>query len=154
MPRRNSGEEPSHGGKKEVSYDPLSPGERSERMKLIRSKNTKVEMVVRRLTHAMGYRYRLHSKALPGSPDMVFPARKKVIFVHGCFWHQHENCRHYRMPRSKLDFWLPRLESNKRRDAKVYEQIKESGWRYLVVWECELKNREAVANHIKSFLEE
>jgi DNA mismatch endonuclease (patch repair protein) len=138
----------------EVSYDPLSPSERSARMKLIRSKNTKVELRVRRLTHSMGYRYRLHSKVLPGSPDMVFASRKKVIFVHGCFWHQHENCRHYRMPRSKLDFWLPRLESNKNRDARVYKQLHESGWRNLVVWECELKNQEALSSKIHAFLED
>jgi DNA mismatch endonuclease, patch repair protein len=136
-----------------VSYDPLSPSQRSERMKLIRSKNTKVEMKVRRLTHGMGYRYTLHSKALPGSPDLVFPARKKVIFVHGCFWHQHDDCRHYRMPRSNLEFWLPRLQSNRQRDTKNYSQLEHSGWRYLVVWECELKNVDAVASKIRTFLE-
>ena len=136
-----------------VSYDPLSPSQRSERMKLIRSKNTKIEMKVRRLTHGMGYRYTLHSKTLPGSPDLVFPARKKVIFVHGCFWHQHDNCRHYRMPRSRLEFWLPRLESNRQRDIKTYSQLDHSGWRYLVVWECELKNLDAVASKIQTFLE-
>jgi|SRR5215213_976499 len=138
---------------KTVSYDPLNPSQRSERMKLIRSKNTKVEMKVRRLIHGMGYRYRLHAKALPGSPDLVFPTRKKVIFVHGCFWHQHDNCRHYRMPRSNLEFWLPRLESNRRRDTKTYSQLDHSGWGYLVVWECELKNLDAVASKIQTFLE-
>lgn len=153
MPRQNLSTESKKQVEREISYDPLSPSERSERMKLIRPKNTKVEMVARRLTHAMGYRYRLHSRALPGRPDMVFAARKKVIFVHGCFWHQHENCRQYRMPRSKLDFWLPKLEANKRRDIEVYRRINEAGWRCLIVWECELKNREAVSSKIKNFLE-
>lgn len=137
----------------EKSYDSLSPEERSERMSRVRHKNTKPELVVRRLVWSLGYRYRLHSRKLPGNPDLVFAGRKKVIFVHGCFWHQHENCRQYRMPRSKLDFWLPKLESNKLRDKRNQQLLREQGWDYLVVWECQLKDKTQVENNIISFLE-
>jgi len=99
-----------------VRFDPLTAAERSERMSRIRNADTKPEMIVRRLVHGMGYRYRLHVKNLPGNPDLVFPSRHKVIFVHGCFWHQH-GCRQYRMPRTKRDFWLAKLASNKSRDT-------------------------------------
>ncbi|WP_321530166.1 DNA mismatch endonuclease Vsr [uncultured Desulfuromonas sp.] len=133
--------------------DPLTTAQRSERMSRIRSSDTKPEIAVRRLIYSMGYRYRLHSKDVPGRPDIVFKGRKKVVFVHGCFWHQH-GCRQYRMPKSKLDFWLPKLENNIQRDKKVLQELKESGWNVLIIWECELKDKESVCERIKYFMEQ
>jgi DNA mismatch endonuclease (patch repair protein) len=137
----------------EQSFDPLSSEQRSERMSRVRGKDTKPELKIRRLVWSLGYRYRLHSKKLPGRPDLVFPSRKKVIFIHGCFWHQHENCRQYRMPRSKLDFWLPKLEGNKKRDAVNLQKLCETGWHSLIVWECQIKDEKEIAKRIIDFLE-
>lgn len=120
-------------------------------MSRVRSKGTKLEMRVRRIVHAMGYRYRLYRRDLPGCPDLVFPARRKVVFVHGCFWHRHEGCG--RLPKSRLDFWLPKLESNRQRDLVNQERLRGMGWSVLVVWECELRNAEALAERVRSFLE-
>lgn len=133
--------------------DFLSPSERSKRMSLIRNKDTKPEILVRRMIHKMGYRYRLHSNKLPGKPDLIFPARKKVIFVHGCFWHQHNPCNQYRQPKTKKEFWLTKLNANKRRDTKNRKLLKSLGWEYLIVWECALKNTNQVAKKIIKFLE-
>lgn len=133
--------------------DILSPKERSERMSRVRSKDTKPELLVRRLTHSMGYRYRLHYGKLPGRPDMVFPGRKKVIFVHGCFWHLHEGCPLNRPPRSRADYWLPKLRGNKERDARNQAQLREQGWDILVVWECKLKAPAELASRIRKFLD-
>lgn len=138
----------------EQSFDPLSREQRSERMSRVRGKHTKPELVIRRLVWSLGYRYRLHSKKLPGRPDLVFLGKKKAIFVHGCFWHQHgENCRQYRMPRTRLDFWLPKLEGNKQRDVNNQQLLHEMGWDYLVIWECQIKAKEEVAQRIINFLE-
>lgn len=134
-------------------YDPLSPAERSERMSRIRNANTKPEMTVRGIVHGLGYRYRLHSRELPGNPDLVFRPRKKVIFVHGCFWHQH-GCRQYREPRTKRSFWERKLAKNKARDAEVKRQLRKLGWRALVIWECQLKKEDELKNRIKRFLDE
>lgn len=136
-----------------MTHDPLTPSQRSERMSRIRSWDTKPEMEVRRLVHAMGYRYRLRAKDIPGRPDIVFRPRKKAIFVHGCFWHQH-GCRQYRMPKSRLQFWLPKLEKNVERDKRVLGKLQESDWKALIIWECELKDKEAIRNRVKRFLEE
>ncbi len=133
-------------------FDPLSQAERSERMSRVHHADTKLELAVRRIVYDMGYRYRLHAKDLPGHPDLVFRSRKKVIFVHGCFWHQH-GCRQYRMPKSRLDFWAQKLEKNVERDGKTYTTLKEKGWRILVIWECEMKDRDAVRMRIRDFLE-
>lgn len=135
--------------------DTLTPSERSERMSRVRGKDTKPEMIVRGLTHGMGYRYRLHRRTLPGAPDLVFPSRRKVIFIHGCFWHRHSDpaCKLARLPRSRLDFWLPKLEGNHRRDIENQEQVRALGWQFLVVWECETRHREQLANTIRGFLE-
>jgi len=119
----------------------------------IHSRHTKPELVVRRLVFSMGYRYRLHRKDLPGKPDLVFPSRKKVIFVHGCFWHLH-GCTTYRLPHSRRDYWLPKLEANKSRDAVHEEQLETMGWTVLTVWQCELRNPALLAERIKLFLEE
>lgn len=136
-----------------MRHDPLTPEQRSERMSRVRSANTKPELEVRRLIHGMGYRYRLRSKDVPGRPDLVFRRCKKVIFVHGCFWHQH-GCQQYRMPKSRLKFWLPKLEQNVARDKKVLKDLKESGWKALIIWECQLKSKGKVQDSARRFLEE
>lgn len=133
-------------------FDPLTPSERSERMARIRNADTKPEMTIRRMVYAMGYRYRLHVKDLPGSPDLVFRRTKKVIFVHGCFWHQH-GCRQYRMPKTKQGFWEPKLARNVVRDAQVRRRLRKLGWRTLTIWGCQLKTPELVSARIKRFLE-
>lgn len=120
-------------------------------MSRVRGKDTKPEMVVRRLVHGMGYRYRLHRRDLPGVPDLVFPARKKVVFVHGCFWHRHPGCG--RMPKSRLEFWAPKLEGNRQRDLVQQAALRDAGWNILVVWECEIKDRNALARAIRGFLD-
>ena len=134
--------------------DTLTPKERSERMSRIRSKDTKPEMIVRRLVYGMGYRYRLHRRNLPSIPDLVFPSRKKVIFVHGCFWHRHPDpgCKLARLPKSRLDFWKPKLEANRQRDLENIHKLSRQGWEVLVVWECEIDDKEQLENIIKSFL--
>jgi len=136
--------------------DTLTPRERSKRMSRIRGADTKPEMLVRRLVYGMGYRYRIHQRNLPGTPDLVFPSRRKIIFVHGCFWHRHPDpaCKLARLPKSRLDFWETKLETNRRRDKENLEKLKEMGWKPLVVWECELTNAEEISKEIISFLEE
>ena len=125
-------------------------------MSRIRHRDTKPEMMVRRLLHAMGFRYRLHDKRLPGSPDIVFASRKKAIFVHGCFWHRHPDagCALARMPKSRLDFWRPKLEGNRTRDVRHQSELDALGWRYLIVWECELRDKEQSRNRLLAFLAE
>ena len=122
----------------------------------IRSKGMKPELIVRRLTHSMGYRYRLHRKDLPGKPDLVFPARRKVIFVHGCFWHQHADpaCKIARRPKSNLDYWLPKLQRNVERDAEHRDRLSALGWQVLVIWECEVKIAAGLPERIEEFLEQ
>jgi DNA mismatch endonuclease, patch repair protein len=117
--------------------DTMSPEDRSRRMAQVRSRDTKPEMMVRRLTHSLGYRYRLHDCDLPGRPDMVFRSRRKVIFVHGCFWHRHHCSLGDRLPKSRLEFWQPKLDENRRRDARVLRALREKGWSILIIWECE-----------------
>ena len=135
--------------------DTLTKSERSARMGLIRGKHSKPELTVRRLVHGMGYRYSLHSADLPGKPDLVFRSRRKLIFVHGCFWHRHpaQGCRLARLPKSRLDFWLPKLESNRVRDINKQKALRAAGWRILVVWECQLSNKEHLENKLRVFLE-
>lgn len=123
-------------------------------MARIRGRDTKPEMLVRRLVHRMGYRFRLHRRDLPGSPDLTFPSRRKVIFVHGCFWHLHpdERCKLARMPKSRLDYWEPKLEGNKRRDRDNLARLTELGWDPLVIWECQLRDVESLEARIVGFL--
>jgi len=125
-------------------------------MSRIRGKDSKPELVVRRLVHGMGFRYRLHRKDVPGSPDLVFGSRKKVIFVHGCFWHRHSDsaCKLSRLPKSRLDFWLPKLERNAARDAENSARLKALGWDEMVVWECEVRkaNLPILQDRIREFL--
>src|SRR5271163_4386487 len=122
----------------EDAVDKLSAERRSANMRKIRSKNTAPELILRSLVHRLGYRFRLHRKDLPGKPDLVFPARRKVIFVHGCFWHQHPGCREGRVPGSRRDYWEPKLLRNQQRDATAKTALEERGWDVLTVWECEL----------------
>ena len=111
-------------------------------------------MAVRRLVHGLGYRYRLHSKQLPGRPDLVFAGRRMVVFVHGCFWHRHPGCRLARTPKSRVDFWRAKLDGNRERDLLTQRQLGELGWRSLIVWECELNDLDSVAEDVTRFLED
>jgi DNA mismatch endonuclease, patch repair protein len=134
--------------------DTLTPAERSERMSRVRGRDTKPEMIVRRLAHGMGYRYRLHGGGLPGRPDLVFSSRRRVIFVHGCFWHRHPDpkCKLARLPKSRLGFWRPKLDANRARDIANLKRLTALGWRTLVIWECEIGNKERLRARIASFL--
>jgi len=135
--------------------DTLTPGQRSERMGRIRGQNTAPEAVVRRIVSVLGYRYRLHVGRLPGRPDLVFASRKKVIFVHGCFWHRHRNthCRLARLPKSRQDFWLPKLEANSSRDRRNLLALRRTGWHSLVIWECQLRDVVGLSRRVRRFLE-
>ena len=124
----------------------------TERMQRIRKTNTKPEMIVRRLVHAMGYRYRLHQSKLPGNPDIVLARHRKVILVHGCFWHRHNCADGRKLPRSKPEYWGPKLERNRRRDIVSIARLRELGWRILVVWECETKDRGRLNKMLASYL--
>lgn len=137
-----------------ATMDTLTPAARSERMGRIRGKGTGPELMVRRMVHALGYRFRLHRRGLPGHPDMVFPRHKAVVFVHGCFWHRHPDpsCPLARLPKSRLSFWKPKLEQNRARDLRNRHALITQGWRVLVVWECELRDRRRVAAKLQSFL--
>jgi DNA mismatch endonuclease (patch repair protein) len=134
--------------------DTLGPEDRSARMALIKSKDTKPEMVVRRLVSSLGSRYRLHAADLPGKPDLVFRGKRKVIFVHGCFWHRHSavTCKLARLPKSRLEFWEQKLESNRRRDARNRRALREGGWSVLQIWECELGNMTRLQRRVEAFL--
>jgi DNA mismatch endonuclease (patch repair protein) len=124
----------------------------SQRMARIRKTDTKPEMLVRRMLHALGYRYRLHRRDLPGNPDIVFASRRKLIFVHGCFWHQH-GCRlGAKQPRARPEYWLPKLQRNKERDLRNLQALKEAGWSTLALWECELSDTSALERRLRKFL--
>lgn len=109
---------------------------RSEMMSRIGSKDTKPELIVRRGLHACGYRFRLHRNELPGKPDLVLNKYRSVIFVHGCFWHAHEGCRYFKLPKTRREFWQEKLRSNRRRDQAALQSLFNGGWRVLIVWEC------------------
>ncbi|WP_243925144.1 very short patch repair endonuclease [Pseudodesulfovibrio sp. S3-i] len=125
---------------------------RSSIMSSIVSKDTKPEIQVRKLLHALGYRFRLHRKDLPGTPDIVLPRRKSVIFVHGCFWHLHPGCKRATMPKTNVEFWEKKLKGNVSRDAKAIEQLQDLGYRCLVIWECETKNLDELTDRLTAFL--
>ncbi len=131
--------------------DHVTPPKRSEIMKAVGTKDTGAEMTVRRLLHAKGYRYRLHRRDLPGSPDIVFPRLRKVLFIHGCFWHGHD-CSKGRLPKSRLDYWQPKIEATKQRDRRSIEALSELGWNVAVVWQCELRNIPALMAKLQNFL--
>lgn len=132
--------------------DTIDQAMRSEVMSRVRGKNTRPELIVRKLVFAAGYRYRIHVRTLPGSPDLVFPARKKVIFVHGCFWHRHDNCDNARMPKSRVEFWEDKLNGNRCRDERTRAALRQAGWDVLVLWECELGDLLALENKVRTFL--
>ncbi|KAA5602829.1 DNA mismatch endonuclease Vsr [Blastochloris sulfoviridis] len=134
--------------------DRMTPDERSRLMSRIRCKDTSPEMVVRRAVHALGFRYRLHVDKLPGRPDLVFSGRRKVIFVHGCFWHRHEGCRFAYMPKTRHEFWSAKLERNRERDREVIHRLNEAGWKVMVVWECETREGAALKESLRRFLVE
>lgn len=134
--------------------DRISNEARSANMREIRSKGMKPELAVRRLVHKLGYRFRLHRSDLPGNPDLVFPSRRKVIFVHGCFWHQHDDpgCRTSHTPRSNTDYWGPKLKRNVERDISARKALLSDRWAVLTLWECELKNQNLLADRLVKFL--
>lgn len=132
--------------------DTVSREKRTEIMRAIRGVDTRPEMTVRRLAHRLGYRYRLHRRDLPGSPDLVFPSRRKVVFVHGCFWHGHD-CRANRLPKTRPDYWASRFAKNKERDARKLRELEAAGWSVLTLWECELRDPVAIGVRLRRFLD-
>jgi DNA mismatch endonuclease (patch repair protein) len=132
--------------------DTLTQAQRSKQMGLIRSTNTKPEWSVRRLVHSLGYRYRLHQRDLPGRPDLVFRSKMKVIFVHGCFWHGHK-CKLGRMPKSRLGYWTQKISRNSKRDLVTLRELRRMRWKSLVIWECQLRNRDALRKQLIRFLQ-
>lgn len=133
--------------------DKLTPQHRSWLMSRIRSKNTSPELAVRRMVFRMGYRYRLHGKQLPGKPDLVFAGRRKVVFVNGCFWHGHEGCRYARLPKTRIVFWRAKRKMNRARDRANIALLEKSGWKVLTVWQCELKDPQALLSKLYDFIE-
>lgn len=134
--------------------DMFTAEERSRIMSHVRTKNTQPELVVRSLLHAMGYRFRLHRKDLPGSPDIVLPKHRAVIFVHGCFWHGHPGCSRAKRPSTNTAFWNEKIDRNIARDAEAEAKLREAGWRVLVVWQCRTRDREALCAELARFLSE
>jgi len=133
--------------------DIWSKEKRSEVMSLIRSKHTRPELIVRSMLHRMGFRFRLHCRGLPGEPDIVLPKHKSAIFVHGCFWHFHKNCRDGKIPQSNQEYWRPKLEGNARKDEQALSALRADGWNTLVIWECELReNLTEVQERVEEFL--
>jgi len=132
--------------------DHISREHRSWNMSRIKSSNTKPEIVVRSLLHNMGYRFRLHRKDLPGKPDIALPMYNSVIFVHGCFWHRHKECKNTTSPKTKKTFWREKFKANVIRDKKVQEELKSMGWKILIIWECELPDLDRVKKLIKESL--
>jgi DNA mismatch endonuclease (patch repair protein) len=132
--------------------DVLTKEQRSFNMSQIRDKNTKPEIIIRSMVHRMGFRFRLHDKSLPGKPDIVLPRHKKVIFVHGCFWHLH-NCKYGRVkPATNADFWQAKRLSNKLRDKRNLAKLRKIGWKILIIWECQLKTPPKIQKNLQSFL--
>ncbi|MDE0627224.1 MAG: DNA mismatch endonuclease Vsr [Bryobacterales bacterium] len=132
--------------------DIFDPAKRSEIMSRIRGRDTKPELLVRRIAHGLGFRFRLHRKDLPGRPDIVFPRYRAVILVHGCFWHRHPDCRFASNPKTRVEYWQKKFEGNVLRDRRNERALTDLGWRTMVIWECETKDTEAVAARIESFL--
>ena len=127
--------------------------QRSRTMRAVKGRDTRPEMAVRRLLHGMGYRYRLHRKDLPGKPDIVFASRRKIIFVHGCFWHGHPCKRGNRMPKTNAEYWKKKITRNVERHSRQLDELAAAGWKSLTLWECELADREAVTRRLGAFLD-
>ena len=136
-----------------MSADVVTPEQRSRNMSKIRGKNTKPEMIVRSTCHELGLRYRLHRKDLPGTPDLVFPKYRLCLFVHGCFWHRHPGCKYAYTPKSRLDFWLPKLAKNIERDSKAQRALEAAGWRVSVIWECQTESKDALRTKIRKMVD-
>jgi DNA mismatch endonuclease (patch repair protein) len=132
--------------------DHVNPAKRSLIMASVRSRDTKPELAVRKMVHALGYRYRLHSKTLPGKPDLVFPSRRKIVLVHGCFWHRHRRCKYTTTPKTRVDYWEDKFSTNIARDKRTLQNLKKMGWAVATVWQCELKNPERLARRLDDFL--
>ncbi len=132
--------------------DVFTPEQRSRVMARVKGKDTKPELKVRRLAHALGYRFRLQRKDLPGTPDLTFPGRRKVIFVHGCFWHGHDCARGTRKPKQNAEYWAAKIARNCERDADAMTALEAQGWSVLTVWECEMKDTNVLAQRLKAFL--
>lgn len=130
--------------------DTRTPEQRSYIMRSVGTRHTGPEMLVRKVSHSMGLRFRLHRKALPGTPDLVFPKYRVVIFVNGCFWHGH-GCSKGRLPKSRLDFWVPKIQHNRDRDAESVKRLRSEGWRVLTIWQCETKDLERVRTRLTTF---
>lgn len=133
--------------------DRVPAAKRSEIMRSVKPEDTGPEIAVRKMLHRLGYRYRLHAKDLPGKPDIAFPSRRKVIFVHGCFWHGHR-CPYGRLPKSRLEYWQPKIEANRARDARKTSELRRAGWGTAVVWQCELKDSARTLKKLALFLGE
>jgi DNA mismatch endonuclease, patch repair protein len=133
--------------------DNVTPKKRREIMQSVKALNTGPELLLRRELHRLGYRYRLHVKTLPGSPDIAFSARRKLIFVHGCFWHSHRGCSRARLPKTNIDFWKAKRASNRKRDARVLRDLVAMGWKVLIVWQCELRDLATSLHKVRHFLE-
>jgi DNA mismatch endonuclease, patch repair protein len=133
--------------------DIVTPDKRSVLMSGIRSKNTRPEIAVRRVAHSLGYRFRLHRRDLPGHPDIVFPSLKKIVLVHGCFWHRHLKCKYAYCPKSNVDFWEAKFAKTLERDSRNIDKLERLGWRLLTVWECETSEPEALRKLVKRFLD-
>lgn len=142
---------PHHLPHKVLAGEPIAP-ERSALMARVRSKNSKPEIIVRRLVHALRYRFRLHYSALPGTPDLAFPRLRKVIFVHGCFWHRHHGCARTTTPKTRAAYWRGKFAANVERDVRKKRQLKALGWGVLVVWECQTFDPDTLANRVTAFL--
>ena len=135
-----------------LAMDIVSSTKRASMMRAVGQKNTKPELRLRKMLYALGYRYRLHRKDLPGRPDLVFPSRRAVIFVHGCFWHGHA-CRAGRLPNSNTDYWAPKIAANRERDGRNAEALEQQGWRVLAVWECALTDSNRTLDMVQEFLD-
>jgi DNA mismatch endonuclease, patch repair protein len=130
--------------------DNLTTEQRKKNMTAIRSRHTKPEIIVRSILHRLGFRFRLHDKKFPGKPDIILPKHKTVIFVHGCFWHQHKGCKRSTIPKSNTDYWIPKLTGNVKRDVQHKADLKKTGWNVAVVWECETKDTEKLAKKLEN----
>ena len=132
--------------------DKLTPRRRSANMRQIKSRDTKPEMLVRRLVYTSGYRYRLHVANLPGKPDLVFRSLKRIIEVRGCFWHQHAGCIDSHIPKTRTEYWIPKLSRNQQRDKDNLRRLRKSGWTILIVWECQTADQEKLQKRLLRFL--
>lgn len=134
--------------------DKFTPEQRSKVMSRVKGRDTRPEKLVRSLLHRMGYRFRLHRKDLPGKPDVVLPKHRKIVFVHGCFWHGHEGCRRATRPGSNTEFWNRKLDANIERDVRAQHELESTGWEVLTVWQCETHDVPMLSERLKTFLSE